>query len=60
MGKQIFVTTLDELMNMMCKYNLEHNGMSGLYHGWHWYSDDEADIEVYFKVEHEEEGSVKN
>ena len=57
---EIFVTTLDELMNLMVKYNLEHNGMSNIYHGWHWYTDDEQDVEVYFLPNFQDEGSVKN
>lgn len=47
---ELFVTTLEELEDMEMQYNLEDGGMSGLHIGWHWYYDDEAGVDVYFKL----------
>ena len=49
--KELFVTTLEELEELECEYNLEDNGMSGKHDGFHWYQDDEAQVAVYFKLE---------
>lgn len=49
--KELFVTTLEELQDLECEYNLEDCGMSGKHYGWHWYQDDEAEVAVYFKLE---------
>lgn len=52
MKKRVFVTTIDELEELMCQYDLEDCGMSGKYFGWHWYSyfDEEILVDVYFKL----------
>ena len=53
MREEIFVTTIEDLEEMEIKYNLEDCGMSGRHIGWHWYSDDETEVDVYFKLEEE-------
>lgn len=54
MAENIFVTDEQEMDDLMVQYNLEDNGMSGCYLGYHWYSDDEADVNVYFKMAEED------
>ena len=49
--REIFVTTLEELEEMECEYNLEDCGMSGLYPDHHWMQDDEAEVAVYVKIQ---------
>ena len=49
--KELFVSTLEELEELECEYNLEDNGMSGKHDGFHWYQDDEAGVALYFKLE---------
>ena len=49
MGKQMFITTLEELEDLQCMYELEFCGTSGRYDGWQWFSGD--NIDVYFKLE---------
>ena len=49
MNKEIFATTLEELENLQCEYELEFCGTSGLHYGWYWYAGVDAD--VYFKLE---------
>lgn len=48
MRKEIFVTTIEEIEELKCKYNLDDCGMSGRYDGWHWLSGEE--IDVYYKL----------
>lgn len=50
MVKEIFVKNLETFENLECEYNLEDCGMSGMYHGWHWYNDDSANVSVYLKI----------
>lgn len=47
--KNIFVSTLEELEEMEIEYNLEDCGMSGINSHGHWYCDDEAEVNVYYK-----------
>ncbi|WP_394918998.1 hypothetical protein [uncultured Robinsoniella sp.] len=49
MMNEIFVETIEELEELEAMYNLEDCGMSGLYPGYHWYQDDEAEVVVYCK-----------
>ena len=49
MMKEIFITTDEEFLNVMCEYNLEDCGMSGRYPGWHWFQDDDAEVAIYVK-----------
>jgi hypothetical protein len=49
--KELFVTTLEELEELQCEYNLEDCGMSGQHYGWQWLQDDETEVAVYFKLE---------
>ena len=49
MKKQMFITTLEELEDLQCTYELEFCGTSGRYDGWQWYASVDAD--VYFKLE---------
>lgn len=51
MDKNIFTTTIEELQESEEKYNLEDCGMSGLFIGWHWFCDNEKDVNVYFRLE---------
>ena len=49
MRKEFFVESEEEMENYEVEYNLEDGGMSGLHDGWHWFYDDNAEIDVYFK-----------
>lgn len=48
--KEMFIN-FEELEQMECNYNIEDNGMSGKYYGYHWYTamNDEQTIELYVK-----------
>lgn len=46
-----FCTDPALMEDLMCRYNLEDCGMSGLHPGWHWYQDDAAGVAVYYKEE---------
>ncbi|MBP3460355.1 MAG: hypothetical protein J6K58_14190 [Lachnospiraceae bacterium] len=46
--KTLFVTW-EEFEELECEYNLEDCGMSGMYVGYHWFQDDDAEIAVYVK-----------
>lgn len=48
--KELFVKDLESLEELEYKYNLEDCGMSGQYYGWHWYCDDEEEVNAYFKL----------
>lgn len=48
--KEIKIHTLEELFDLQCEYDLEFNGMSGVYFGYQWYSDDDKNVDVYFKL----------
>ena len=49
--REIFTSSIEELEDLQCTYNLEDCGLSGRYYGYHWYQDDDAGIAVYFRPE---------
>ena len=47
--KEIFITNLNELEELECKYTLEFCGYSGKYYNWLYFAGEE--VSIYFQNE---------
>lgn len=45
--EKIFCETEEKFLEMQRRYDLEDCGVSGLYSGYHWYQDSNANVAVY-------------